>query len=106
MGTFSGKSLVDSIKNNKEILMITGVGFIVGMVLYLIIGIFAGLVADGTIAVPSEINTTIQGYATTAGTVFTTILAVFGTIAGFVIIVAMLSAFGIKLDMSGDNKRE
>ena len=101
MASFSGKSLVDAIKSNREILMITGIGFVTAMVLYLIIGIFAGLVADGTISVPTDINTTIQAFATTAGTVFTTILAVFGTIAGFVIIVAMLQAFGIKLDMGG-----
>ena len=98
---FSTKSLVDAVKDNSGILMATGIGFVIAMVLMILIGIFAGLVNDGTIVVPAATNTSVQAIATTAGTTLTVILGVFSTIAGFVIIFILMSAFGIKLSMGG-----
>jgi len=94
---FDANALVKAVKDNSAILMVTGVGFIIAMVLLILVGIFGGLVADGTISVPSGTNTTIQAFVTTAGTVLTTVVGVFGTIAGFVIIVALLKAFNINI---------
>ena len=100
---FSAMALKEAVLENLDILKVSGIGFLVAMVIMVIIGIFAGLVSAGTISVPSGTNTTIQAFATTAGTVLTTIVGVFGTIASFVIIVAILKAFGIELNL-GSNR--
>jgi len=74
------------------------------IVLLVVIGTFGGLVNSGTISVPSGTNTTIQAIVTLAGTIFTTIIGVFSTIAGFVIIVALMRAFGLELNLGGNRK--
>ena len=99
---FSTKQLVNAVKDVSGILMVTGVAFVIAMTLYILIGIFAGLVNAGTIVVPAAVNTTIQAFATTAGTTFTTILAVFGTIAGLVLIFVLMRAFNVDLKIGGD----
>ena len=96
---FESKVLVTAVKDNSAILMVTGIGFIIAMVMLILVGIFGGLVSDGSISVPSGTNTTIQTMVTLAGTVLTTIVGVFSTIAGFVIIVALLKAFGINISL-------
>jgi hypothetical protein len=95
------KQLVEATKDVSGMLMVTGVAFVIAMTLYILIGIFAGLVAEDTISVPSAVNTTIQAFATTAGTTLTTILGVLTTIAGLVIIFVLMRAFNINLKIGG-----
>jgi len=101
---FDTKQLVTAITDVKGILMVAGVAFIIAMVMLILIGVFGGLVADGTIGVPSATNTTIQAFVTLAGTILTTTLGVITSIVGFVIIFVLLKAFNININVGG-NKR-
>lgn len=101
---FDTRLLVQAIKDVKDILMISGLSFIVAMIMLIIVGVFGGLVAAGTISVPSGTNTTIQTLVTLAGTVLSATLAVITTIVGFVIIFVLLKAFNINIS-AGSNKR-
>ncbi len=92
---FNGKALVEAAKENLGLLQVAGVGVIAGIFLMVI----ADLIANNIPDVSSATNTTIQGYLTTLGTVGGTIIAVFGTLAGFVLIVAIMRAFGIELNV-------
>ena len=98
---FSASALVQAVKDNSAILMLSGIGIIVAVVMLVLIGIFGGLVSDGTISVPSGVNTTIQALVTTAGTIMTTAVGVFSTLISFVVIVALLKAFGINISLGG-----
>lgn len=101
---FDTKQLVTAIQDVKGILMVTGVAFIIAMVMLILIGVFGGLVGDGTISVPEATNTTIQAFVTLAGTVLTVGLGVITSIIGFVIIFVLLKAFNININ-TGSNKR-
>lgn len=101
---FDTKQLVTAINDVKGILMVAGVAFIIAMVMLILVGVFGGLIADGTIGVPSATNVTIQSIVTLAGTVLTTTLGVITSIVGFVIIFVLLKAFGINININS-NKR-
>ncbi len=101
---FNSSALKDAVSENAGILKVTGIGILVAIVLLVIVGVMGGLVSDGTISVPAGTNTTIQGIVTQAGTIFTTIIGVFATIAGFVVIVALMKAFGVDISLSGGRK--
>ena len=96
---FDTKQLVTAIQDVKGILLASGVAFIIAIVLLILVGVFGGLVSDGSIVVPSATNTTIQAIVTLAGTILTTTLGVITSIVGFVIIFVLLKAFGINISV-------
>lgn len=96
---FDSDVLIDAVKGNLGILKIAGAGFLVAIVIDVLLGIFLENVNNGTIATSSAANTSIQTLGTAALAAVTTIAGVFTAIAGFVLIVALLKAFGIDLSI-------
>ena len=97
MVSFSGSTLVTAVKDNVDIIKVSGVGFIVVVVIMILLGIFLDNVSDGTIPTSSAANTSIQALGTTAFAALTVMAGVFSSIEGFVLISALLKAFGINL---------
>jgi len=92
---FNGKALVEAAKENLGLLQVAGVGVLVGIILMVV----ADLIANNITGVSSATNTTIQGFLTQLGTVGTSIIGVFGTLAGFVLVVAIMRAFGVEISL-------
>ncbi|MDH4127279.1 MAG: hypothetical protein OEV44_00885 [Spirochaetota bacterium] len=101
---FNARALMDSAKQNTGLMQVAGIGTLIAVVLLVIVGIFGGLVADGTISVPSTTNTTIQTIITAFGAMMIVGIAVFTTLFGFVLIVALLAAFGISFSLGGSKR--
>ena len=104
MGKFNAKALMDSAKQNTGLMQVAGIGSLIAIVLLVIVGVFGGLVNNGTISVPAGTNTTIQTIVTAVGALMIVGIGVFTTLFGFVIVVALLAAFGISFSLGGSKR--
>lgn len=92
--------IVDAFKEAKPILLALGIAVVVYLVLLIVVGIFVNLISDGTVAVPTAVNTsanTLLATMTSIGTVVFTALTVVG---GFIVIGVVLSLFGPMLGLN------
>lgn len=101
---FNGNALIEAVKDNLGIIKISGIGFVFCIVLMVLLGILLQNVSDGTITTSSAANTSIQALGTTAFAALTTMAGVFASIAGFVLITALMKAFGIDMSFGGSRK--
>lgn len=102
---FNGNALIDAVQDNLGILKISGVGFVITIILMVLLGIILENVADGTIPTSTAANTSIQALGTTGFSALTTMAGVFASIAGFVLIAALLKMFGIDLSIGSGRRK-
>ena len=99
-------AITDTFGKSKGLLMKLGIAVIVYIVLLIVVGIFAELVSDGTIDVPSAVNTSIQAVVTSMLAIGVIVFAALTTIAGFIVIAVLLAIFGPMLGINfGSSKK-
>lgn len=86
--------VTDTFKKMKPLLLGLGVSVLVYIILLIIVGVFANLVAEGTIDTTAAVNTAVQATLTTMITIGTAGFAALLTIAGFIVIGVLLVLFG------------
>ena len=98
--------IVNAFKSAKPLLLALGVSVLVYLVLLIVIGIFVQLIAGGTIAVPTAVNTSAATLLTTMTGIGTVVFTALTTVAGFIVIYVLIALFGpmLGLNMSGKKK--
>ena len=99
--------VTDTFKKMKPLLLGLGVSVLVYIILLIIVGVFANLVAEGTISTTAAVNTAVQATLTTMISIGTAGFAALLTIAGFIVIGVLLVLFGpmIGLNIGGSKSK-
>ena len=99
------QAIVEAFGNSKDLFLKLGVAVVTYLVILVIVGIFAQLIASGTIAVPSAINTSAQALVTSMLAIGVLIMASITTVAGFIVISVLVAVFGPMLGFNMGSKK-